>query len=816
MTQLGSPTDASHNHHRDTGATSPPDPFASLLDCWKTFILPEVASARPASPLACLPPPPPCSECMDGSAATGAGAASSAAQAQALHGHGQHGNGGPASSMSPTSPVSARSHGLSHASGIGANGAAKRKRSSVGMIGSSPGSADGDDDLAGDHHEKKRQPGVKRACNECRQQKLRCDVVQDPFTSCSRCVRLKLDCKIESNFKRVGKRSKHAEMEKEIEKLRRNVAKARSQGYIPDEDDPMESQLQSPVVASVYSHTRHPSLMGSDEAVSSLLHLKRGGSYNVPRICRELDEVRLTEEAESQLFTEYFAHYDQFLPFLNPAQSPDQYYAQHPLLYWVIISVAARRYHPDPSLLGNLSGPLTNLLWQTIGDVPSSHHVVKALCLLCTWPLPTSTSSSDPTQILCGVMMKVATLIGLHRPHHINDFSRVIIDLDNEQLHDRVMTWAVTNIVAQSIGTGYGQPASSLYDWTLAIRPGESGPFQLSPDLEARLQIERFCDKVSKEMYSNASDPRGVAGDEHRAMLMRVYRREFGELQASILSRNLSRVVNLHLRAAGLHLRLAGFFDSHNTPGYMDDLMGLWRASCSFLDYALDSKPTSPLDHHGESELLRYATNYIQQMLVAAGFALLKLLRSFFAKSVDYERGRILFHRTITAIRSTSVVQNDLNWRLAELMVQIWNGARAEKRSKSYHDEDSVHEIDDSLQLQVRCRHSMSLVYDSIWHWREEYQARGRGNLDYSAEHSSASSTHLDPPLSTAHGLPASLLAASNGALTPSGGSGFGSGQGGLGGSNYEPTNYDFFDPQHWMLDGLMDFNYSFVPEMGA
>ena len=370
---------------------------------------------------------------------------------------------------------------------------------------------------------------------------MRCDVVQDPFTSCSRCVRLKLDCKIESNFKRVGKRSKHAEMEREIEKLRRNVAKARSQGYIPDEDDPMESQLQSPVVASVYSHTRHPSLMGSDEAVSSLLHLKRGGSYNVPRICRELEEVRLTEDAEAQLFAEYFAHYDQFLPFLNPAQSPDQYYAQHPLLYWVMISVAARRYHPDPSLLGNLSGPLTNLLWQTIGDVPSSHHVVKALCLLCTWPLPTSTSSSDPTQILCGVMMKVATLIGLHRPHHINDFSRVIIDLDNEQLHDRVMTWAVTNVVAQSIGTGYGQPASSLYDWTLAIRPGESGPFQLSPDLEARLQIERFCDKVSKEMYSNASDPRGVAGDEHRAMLMRVYRREYGELQASILSRNHSR-----------------------------------------------------------------------------------------------------------------------------------------------------------------------------------------------------------------------------------------------------------------------------------
>lgn len=41
-----------------------------------------------------------------------------------------------------------------------------------GIMADSPDS-DGDDDGTGDHHEKKRQPGVKRACNECRQQKVR-------------------------------------------------------------------------------------------------------------------------------------------------------------------------------------------------------------------------------------------------------------------------------------------------------------------------------------------------------------------------------------------------------------------------------------------------------------------------------------------------------------------------------------------------------------------------------------------------------------------------------------------------------------------
>lgn len=665
--------------------------------------------------------------------------------------------------------------------------------------------------------------------------------MQDPFQSCSRCNRLKLECKIESNFKRVGKRSKHAEMEKEIDKLRRAVQRAKSQGFALDDDEELDhSQLHSPVVNSVYSHTRNPSLMGSDEVVSSLLHLKRGGSYAMPRICRELEDIRLTEDAEHQLFQEFFTYYHPYLPFLDPTQTPDQYYQQLSLLYWAIISVAARRYTADPMLLTQLSRPLTRLLWSTIGDVPQGYHVVKALCLLCTWPLPTSTTSTDPTHILCGVMMKAATAIGLHRPNHINDFSRVAIDLNTQQLHDRVKTWAVCNIVAQTIGTGYGQPASTLYDWTLAARPGDSGPFTLSPELETRLQIERFCDKVSKEMYSNASDPRGVAGDEHRAMLMRVYRREFGELQAAILSRNLSPVVNLHLKAAGLHLRLAGFFDSSATPGYMDDLMGLWRATVSFLDYICEGDSSFGDGSMGGDYLLRYASNYIQQMLVAAGFALLKLLRSFFAKSIDFDRGRNLFHRTIQATRATSVVQNDLNWRLAELMVQIWNGARLEGSHQSYGD-DSGTEMDDSLQLKVRCRHSMSLVFDSIWHWREEYQARGRGTLDGmlsdsllhllqakttlvalrqptnpdSANESSASSTHLDTTLApSSHGLPTSLnLATSNAALTPSATSAMGgTGQNSLLSMSYD--TFDAWDPQHWMLDGLVDFNYTFVPPL--
>lgn len=37
------------------------------------------------------------------------------------------------------------------------------------------------------------------------------------------------------------------------------------------------------------------------------------------------------------------------------------------------------------------------------------------------------------------------------------------------------------------------------------------------------------------------------------------------------------------------------------------------------------------------------------------------------------------------------------------------------------------------------------------------------------------------------------------------------SAQGSLLGLNYDST-YDLWDPQHWMLDGLIDFNYPLNP----
>ena len=133
-----------------------------------------------------------------------------------------------------------------------------------------------DDSSEEDSHvveEKRRQPGVKRACNECRQQKLRCDVIQKPaYAPCSRCRRLRLDCRIDSNFRRVGKRSRNAEMEKEIIELRRQLAEQGTSSVPSVKGEP--SSPSTPSVPPLQSTVSQ--YLGSQDAAASLMDLKSG------------------------------------------------------------------------------------------------------------------------------------------------------------------------------------------------------------------------------------------------------------------------------------------------------------------------------------------------------------------------------------------------------------------------------------------------------------------------------------------------------------------------------------------------------------
>lgn len=79
-----------------------------------------------------------------------------------------------------------------------------------------------------------------------------------------------------------------------------------------------------------------------------------------------------------------------------------------------------------------------------------------------------------------------------------------------------------------------------MYDWTLGI----SGPWNaISDEIEQRLRIERFCDNVSRSLYSNLSDVLGLVADANIAAVLTSLQIELQELD---IITTFSRMFSLH------------------------------------------------------------------------------------------------------------------------------------------------------------------------------------------------------------------------------------------------------------------------------
>ncbi|KAF2002140.1 hypothetical protein P154DRAFT_151660 [Amniculicola lignicola CBS 123094] len=630
-------------------------------------------------------------------------------------------------SMSPTTPGTQGGQQLSY---IASPTSARSQNFNLKRSASS----DEDDDNGDGRPSGRRHAAVKRACNECRQQKLRCNVQQDPFQPCSRCSKQNLRCVIEPNFKRVGKRNRNAEMEKEMEQLRERLAL-----YEGRETLPSRPTLNPPPATGAH-HAFAPTPARAEEddaflqsqhqqvAATSLLDLRSGSP-----MFHTLDDVRLAPGQVTDLFAEFFHLYHPYLPFLDPTRSPDDVHNKDSrLLFWAIVSVAARHSEKDTELLIRLKAPLEKLIWDTIKQ-PPNHHLVKALCLLCTWPLPARTTVTDPTFMLCGVMMQIAMQIGLHQPTHPQDFSRQKVRLRQEDINDRLRTWAVCNIVAQTVSTGYGQPSITLYDSVLDFKTDDEAHMKIiPPNLFIRLRQEMAASRINKLLYSSNSQR---FSDSAATTYMNLEADRLKEEQGSLDGVD-KELEGLHHHAVSLHLHLYSFFNREPRLEKRDDLVTLYFAACAFLERVFVLQ---------KDDRLKYAPYYIMQMALAAGFTLLKILNSDFSSKVPFDTGRHFVLQTIESMRKSKVMPNDLTDRLAEVLAQLW---KESSRGRSLHSmsqspvvgnpsmasmfsshnnishqpsqrRESAGMLEDPLGLIIRSRMSMSVVFDCVWRWRE-------------------------------------------------------------------------------------------------
>jgi hypothetical protein len=96
-------------------------------------------------------------------------------------------------------------------------------------------------------------------------------------------------------------------------------------------------------------------------------------------------------------------------------------------------------------------------------------------------------------------------------------------------------------LTVSRVATGYGQPSSSHYDWTLVQSNNKEDSFRLPDEMDARLRIEMFSDKVTDTLYNNIDDPVGLASDKDKSALVGGLVKTLEDLEES-LKLNLSRM----------------------------------------------------------------------------------------------------------------------------------------------------------------------------------------------------------------------------------------------------------------------------------
>lgn len=166
--------------------------------------------------------------------------------------------------------------------------------------------------------------------------------------------------------------------------------------------------------------------------------------------------------------------------------------------------------------------------------------------------------------------------------------------------------------------------------------------------------------------------------------------------------------------------------------GYTDHIATLYQTAYSFIEQSLDMDAQTSLFH--------YCPFFCYQMFACASFIVLRITRTkYFESLLDIDAAKELLNAAISALRRISIANNDLPARLSDV-IGFFCALPNHGVTRG--------QMIDSLQLQVRNRLSMSIVYDSLWEWRKHFQAGQGPNGD-----SRTDPTNKYPPSQTLRAL---------------------------------------------------------------
>jgi transcriptional regulatory protein LEU3 len=168
-------------------------------------------------------------------------------------------------------------------------------------------------------------------------------------------------------------------------------------------------------------------------------------------------------------------------------------------------------------------------------------------------------------------------------------------------------------------------------------------------------------------------------------------------------------LITWSLEAAALHLYAFYLLDDASLPGYNERLVALYASASSLITRTITLNDQ-------RLDFLNYSPFFCYQALLCAAFCVLKIsCNTFFCEIVDAATGTHLLESTMVALRSMSIVNNDLPARLGDVIGFFCTLAD--------HAAIGGHVADDLQLRQTRNRLSMSVVYDCLWTWRKSFHA---------------------------------------------------------------------------------------------
>ena len=414
---------------------------------------------------------------------------------------------------------------------------------------------------------------------------------------------------------------------------------------------------------------------------------------------RSLQDVDVTAVAIDDCFMLFFTKYTPHMPVVEMQMEPNDCYTQSRYLFWTIMTIGARKYPRDPTLLSQLMGPVMEMTKNAAFNTEKSLQTIQAFMLLCTWPLPHASLSKDVTPILAGVLLQHTLSVGLHIFGVGQDFARIKLKPDRAQLYARTRLWALCIVICQRVSCTDGVPPVSIpdnYDHSYCQA-------QTINALPAALRFQKTLSRVLTESILSLEEHALSKAMQHRGPALNPIIDAASMTLADLEPECPSDIDRFYLASA--ELQILSFHLLAPKDSFDDfKLAKMYDLGCDAIELLDNVDRNEAFCDHLPLASLKY--------LSLSAFTLLKLSRSHMAVNLDLERGKTAYFTAIALSRKACVESEDVAARLAKILTQLWTSKQVFRRADG---------STDALSLRCGSRLAMSIPNDCYWWWRSEF-----------------------------------------------------------------------------------------------